>query len=177
MSAQQVAPTRMALQMYKGKLLGAKKGYELLKKKSDALKVGLPYLLEMPTIFTCRTGTYRGPERACYMELCGRHPSSAGWCTSLSEANLVPAESPIYTSIVIRRSQRSPKCILVWKRERSNLISYCSYQLVHRLRQHATHDACPTLPSHGHGPSRRPRLRSSLLVRPDFATSRSRSTS
>lgn len=39
MSAQQVAPTRMALQMYKGKLLGAKKGYELLKKKSDALKV------------------------------------------------------------------------------------------------------------------------------------------
>ncbi|CAM9460001.1 unnamed protein product [Ectocarpus sp. 12 AP-2014] len=38
MSAQQVAPTRMALQMYKGKLLGAKKGYELLKKKSDALK-------------------------------------------------------------------------------------------------------------------------------------------
>ena len=40
MSAQQVAPTRMALQTYKGKLLGAKKGYELLKKKSDALKVG-----------------------------------------------------------------------------------------------------------------------------------------
>lgn len=38
MSAQ-VAPTRMALQMYKGKLVGAKKGYELLKKKSDALKV------------------------------------------------------------------------------------------------------------------------------------------
>ncbi|CAM9307206.1 unnamed protein product [Sphacelaria rigidula] len=37
MSAQ-VAPTRMALQMYKGKLVGAKKGYELLKKKSDALK-------------------------------------------------------------------------------------------------------------------------------------------
>lgn len=29
----------MALQTYKGKLLGAKKGYELLKKKSDALKV------------------------------------------------------------------------------------------------------------------------------------------
>lgn len=41
MSAQQVAPTRMALQTYKGKLVGAKKGYELLKKKSDALKVGL----------------------------------------------------------------------------------------------------------------------------------------
>lgn len=39
MSAQQVAPTRMALQLYKGKLVGAKKGYELLKKKSDALKV------------------------------------------------------------------------------------------------------------------------------------------
>lgn len=39
MSAQQVAPTRMALQTYKTKLVGAKKGYELLKKKSDALKV------------------------------------------------------------------------------------------------------------------------------------------
>mmetsp|Transcript_6384 Transcript_6384/g.9571 ORF Transcript_6384/g.9571 Transcript_6384/m.9571 type:complete len:247 (+) Transcript_6384:109-849(+) len=37
MSAQ-VAPTRMALTLYKGKLVGAKKGYELLKKKSDALK-------------------------------------------------------------------------------------------------------------------------------------------
>lgn len=43
MSAQQVAPTRMALQTYKGKLQGAKKGYELLKKKSDALKVILMY--------------------------------------------------------------------------------------------------------------------------------------
>lgn len=41
MSAQQVAPTRMALQTYKSKLVGAKKGYELLKKKSDALKVGV----------------------------------------------------------------------------------------------------------------------------------------
>lgn len=38
MSAKQVAPTRMALQTYKSKLVGAKKGYELLKKKSDALK-------------------------------------------------------------------------------------------------------------------------------------------
>ncbi|CAN0468840.1 unnamed protein product, partial [Discosporangium mesarthrocarpum] len=38
MSGAQVAPTRMALQMYKLKLVGAKKGYELLKKKSDALK-------------------------------------------------------------------------------------------------------------------------------------------
>ena len=37
---QGVAPTRMALQVMKTKLVGAKKGYELLKKKSDALKVG-----------------------------------------------------------------------------------------------------------------------------------------
>lgn len=38
----------MALQTYKSKLVGAKKGYELLKKKSDALKVkhaqALPYI-------------------------------------------------------------------------------------------------------------------------------------
>lgn len=33
-----VFPSRMALQTIKGKLIGAKRGYELLKKKSDALK-------------------------------------------------------------------------------------------------------------------------------------------
>lgn len=33
-----VAPTRMALTLYKGKKVAAKKGYELLKKKADALK-------------------------------------------------------------------------------------------------------------------------------------------
>jgi V-type H+-transporting ATPase subunit D len=37
--SEQVPPTRMALQVYKAKRVGAKKGYELLKKKSDALKV------------------------------------------------------------------------------------------------------------------------------------------
>jgi V-type H+-transporting ATPase subunit D len=35
----QVAPTRMAQQVYKGKKVAATKGYELLKKKADALKV------------------------------------------------------------------------------------------------------------------------------------------
>ena len=37
--SEQVPPTRMALTLYKTKIVGAKKGYELLKKKSDALKV------------------------------------------------------------------------------------------------------------------------------------------
>ena len=37
--SEQVPPTRMALQLYKAKKVGAKKGYELLKRKSDALKV------------------------------------------------------------------------------------------------------------------------------------------
>jgi len=37
--SEQVPPTRMALTLYKTKRVGAKKGYELLKKKSDALKV------------------------------------------------------------------------------------------------------------------------------------------
>jgi V-type H+-transporting ATPase subunit D len=36
--SQQVLPSRMTLQVYKIKAVGAKKGYELLKKKSDALK-------------------------------------------------------------------------------------------------------------------------------------------
>ena len=35
------APTRMALTLFKGKLKGAKKGFDLLKKKADALKVRL----------------------------------------------------------------------------------------------------------------------------------------
>lgn len=39
MSAEQVPPTRMNLQLYKGKSLAAKKGYDLLKSKADALKV------------------------------------------------------------------------------------------------------------------------------------------
>jgi len=44
-STVQVAPTRMALTMYKGKRVGAKKGYELLKKKADALKMRFQAML------------------------------------------------------------------------------------------------------------------------------------
>lgn len=36
---QGVFPTRMTLTFYKGKQVGAQKGYDLLKKKSDALAV------------------------------------------------------------------------------------------------------------------------------------------
>jgi len=36
--SQQVLPSRMALQLFKQKLVGAKKGFDLLKKKADALK-------------------------------------------------------------------------------------------------------------------------------------------
>eukprot|EP00968_Pinguiococcus_pyrenoidosus_P013934 scaffold1272_cov250-Pinguiococcus_pyrenoidosus.AAC.26 len=39
MGDQQVAPTRMAMQTYKSKKTAANKGFKLLKKKSDALKV------------------------------------------------------------------------------------------------------------------------------------------
>lgn len=44
-SAVQVAPTRMGLTMYKGKRVAAKKGYELLKNKADALKVRFQAML------------------------------------------------------------------------------------------------------------------------------------
>lgn len=47
MSKQQgVFPTRMALTLFKGKQVGAQKGFELLKKKSDALTVQLRGLLK-----------------------------------------------------------------------------------------------------------------------------------
>ena len=38
MSQYGVLPSRMTLQTYKARAVGAKKGYDLLKKKSDALK-------------------------------------------------------------------------------------------------------------------------------------------
>ena len=39
----QVPPTRMNLQVFKGRKDGAKKGYDLLKNKADALKVMLSF--------------------------------------------------------------------------------------------------------------------------------------
>ncbi|TMW63896.1 hypothetical protein Poli38472_014806 [Pythium oligandrum] len=45
MSAIQVAPTRMALTTFKGKRVAAKKGFELLKKKADALKMRFQAML------------------------------------------------------------------------------------------------------------------------------------
>ena len=43
---QGVFPTRMTLTLYKGKQVGAQKGYDLLKKKADALAVRLRALLK-----------------------------------------------------------------------------------------------------------------------------------
>ncbi|OWZ16053.1 H - or Na -translocating F-type, V-type and A-type ATPase (F-ATPase) [Phytophthora megakarya] len=45
MSSVQVAPTRMALTTFKTKRVGAKKGFELLKKKADALKMRFQAML------------------------------------------------------------------------------------------------------------------------------------
>ncbi|KAI9916858.1 hypothetical protein PsorP6_017201 [Peronosclerospora sorghi] len=45
MSSVQVAPTRMALTTFKSKSVGAKKGFELLKKKADALKMRFQAML------------------------------------------------------------------------------------------------------------------------------------
>ena len=36
--SKQILPSRMTLQLFKQKAVGAKKGFELLKKKADALK-------------------------------------------------------------------------------------------------------------------------------------------
>ena len=46
MSQYGVLPSRMTLQVYKIRAVGAKKGYELLKKKSDALKKAFRALLQ-----------------------------------------------------------------------------------------------------------------------------------
>ena len=46
MSQHGVLPSRMTLQVYKQRAVGAKKGYELLKKKSDALKKAFRALLQ-----------------------------------------------------------------------------------------------------------------------------------
>lgn len=43
--SQQVLPSRMTLQLFKGKKVGAKKGFDLLKKKSDALKKAFRQIL------------------------------------------------------------------------------------------------------------------------------------
>jgi vacuolar-type H+-ATPase subunit D/Vma8 len=47
----QVPPTRMNLGVYKGKQVAAKKGYDLLKSKADALKVSLVF----PRVVLCFT--------------------------------------------------------------------------------------------------------------------------
>lgn len=64
----------MALQLYKGKLVGAKKGYELLKKKSDALKVGnsLGSLLALSAVIRqARTGLAGAPALVALAALYG----------------------------------------------------------------------------------------------------------
>mmetsp|Transcript_33915 Transcript_33915/g.34548 ORF Transcript_33915/g.34548 Transcript_33915/m.34548 type:complete len:251 (+) Transcript_33915:127-879(+) len=45
--SEQVAPTRMNLTVFKGKKVAAKKGYDLLKKKADALKVRFREIMKM----------------------------------------------------------------------------------------------------------------------------------
>jgi len=52
-----VFPTRMALTNYKLRTLGAKKGYELLKKKSDALTVRLRMLLKEIKAVSCEANS------------------------------------------------------------------------------------------------------------------------
>ncbi|KDO25977.1 hypothetical protein SPRG_08630 [Saprolegnia parasitica CBS 223.65] len=45
MSTVQVPPTRMNLTVYKAKRVAAKKGFDLLKKKADALKMRFQAML------------------------------------------------------------------------------------------------------------------------------------
>ena len=43
--SQQVVPSRMNLQLYKQKIIAAKKGHELLKRKADALKAKFRFVM------------------------------------------------------------------------------------------------------------------------------------
>jgi V-type H+-transporting ATPase subunit D len=56
--SQQIPPTRMNLTMFKAKHGAAKKGYELLKKKSDALKVRFREICKNIHATKCNMGTF-----------------------------------------------------------------------------------------------------------------------
>lgn len=84
--AELVVPSRMNLQLYKQKIVSAKKGHELLKKKCDALKVILEILFALDQIQDHhgrasrkqethgRRGS-RGPPHDCQGPIChGRIP-------------------------------------------------------------------------------------------------------
>lgn len=78
----EVPPTRMNLQTYKAKGLAAKKGYDLLKKKSDALKV-----------------RFRDIMKQIYATKIGMAEMSSGSFFSLTQAEYAAGKSIIFTEL------------------------------------------------------------------------------
>ena len=84
--ADQVPPTRMALQTYKGKKTGATKGHQLLKKKADALKARFRDIAK--EIFKTK-GTMSESCSTAYFSLTAAQYAAGEFKTKVLEGNFV----------------------------------------------------------------------------------------
>ncbi|KAJ8601903.1 hypothetical protein CTAYLR_002689 [Chrysophaeum taylorii] len=82
----QVPPTRMALQTYKAKKTGAKKGYDLLKKKADALKARFR---EMAKEIYSTKGSMSDACSTAYFSLTSAQYAAGDFKTKVLEGNFV----------------------------------------------------------------------------------------
>ena len=88
----QVAPTRMNLGVFKGKQIAAKKGYDLLKSKADALKVLIFDIIRMSCFICDHQVRFRDICKIIYDTKVGMGDSSAAAFFSLTQAEYAAGE-------------------------------------------------------------------------------------